>query len=311
MRHGSLFSGGGGFDLAAEKMGWKNIFHCEKDMFCQTILQHYWPDAATYEDIGDFDATPYKGRIDIITGGFPCQPFSAAGKRAGTADDRYLWPAMYRVIREVKPRWVVCENVYGLLNWTRDWSSTRCNLIWKVKVTKSHRMYCQLQVSTPRTKGTGSGLSESYLSLPPQGTRKLLPTPTAFDGNAPGFSARLRRDETPDNTSKLTAYVLYNRHKLLPTPIASDSNHKRRTENWRGDDLGSRIQDIVGRTGRLNPRFVGEMMGFPPDWTVLPFQNGLPVPSVCSATPSCLNSPCSCSKQLNSMSVCRASLSVK
>lgn len=117
MRHGSLFSGGGGFDLAAEKMGWENIFHCEKDMFCQTILQHYWPDAAAYEDIGDFDATPYKGRIDIITGGFPCQPFSAAGKRAGTADDRYLWPAMYRVIREVKPRWVVCENVYGLLNW--------------------------------------------------------------------------------------------------------------------------------------------------------------------------------------------------
>ncbi|MBL7682045.1 MAG: DNA cytosine methyltransferase [Flavipsychrobacter sp.] len=117
MRHGSLFSGGGGFDLAAEKMGWKNIFHCEKDMFCQTILQHYWPDAAAYEDIGDFDATPYKGKIDILTGGFPCQPFSAAGKRAGTADDRYLWPAMYRVIREVKPRWIVCENVYGLLNW--------------------------------------------------------------------------------------------------------------------------------------------------------------------------------------------------
>lgn len=118
MRHGSLFSGGGGFDLAAEKMGWQNIFHCEKDVFCQTILQHYWPDTAMYKDIGDFDATPYKGKIDIITGGFSCQPFSAAGKRAGTADDRYLWPAMYRVIREVKPRWVVCENVYGLLNWS-------------------------------------------------------------------------------------------------------------------------------------------------------------------------------------------------
>ncbi len=117
MRHGSLFSGGGGFDLAAEKMGWQNIFHCEKDMFCQTILQHYWPDAACYHDIGDFDATPYKEKIDILTGGFPCQPFSAAGKRTGTADDRYLWPAMHRVIQQIKPRWVVCENVYGLLNW--------------------------------------------------------------------------------------------------------------------------------------------------------------------------------------------------
>ena len=117
LKHGSLFSGGGGFDLAAERMGWENVFHCEKDTFCQTILKHYWPKAETLTDIKEFNAEKYKGKIDIVTGGFPCQPFSAAGKRKGTSDDRYLWPAMYRIIRTIKPRWVVCENVYGLVNW--------------------------------------------------------------------------------------------------------------------------------------------------------------------------------------------------
>lgn len=166
----------------------------------------------------------------------------------------------------------------ALLIGTGDWYSTRCNLTWKLKGTKLRRMYCQLQVSMHRIKDTGCGLSASILNMPPKGNRKLIPTPTAFDGNAPGFSAKLRKDETADSATKLTAYVLYNWTKLLPTPMASDCNYKQKTANWRGDDLGSKIQVIVGRTGLLNPRFVGEMMGFPPDWTILPFQNGAPNP---------------------------------
>lgn len=117
MKHGSLFSGGGGFDLAAERVGWQNVFHCEKDTFCRKILKHYWPEAETIEDIKEFDGTRFAGTIDIISGGFPCQPFSIAGKRRGTEDDRYLWPEMLRIIRQVKPRWVVGENVLGLVNW--------------------------------------------------------------------------------------------------------------------------------------------------------------------------------------------------
>lgn len=118
LRHGSLFSGGGGFDLAADIMGWENVIHCEKDEFCQRILQYYWPHAASFTDIKNFNAKPYKGKIDIITGGFPCQPFSSAGKRRGTSDDRYLWPDMLRIIRTIRPRWIVGENVYGLINWS-------------------------------------------------------------------------------------------------------------------------------------------------------------------------------------------------
>jgi len=118
MTHGSLFSGIGGFDLAAEWMGWENVFHCEYDPFCQKVLNHHFPNSKLYEDIKTFDASDYFGRIDLLSGGFPCQPFSAAGLRKGTEDDRHLWPQMLRIIREVSPRYVVGENVRGLINWS-------------------------------------------------------------------------------------------------------------------------------------------------------------------------------------------------
>ena len=117
MKHGSLFSGIGGFDLAAQWMGWDNVFHCEINPFCQKTLKHYWPNADSLDDIKTTDFTKYEGQIDIISGGFPCQPYSLAGQRKGTEDDRHLWPQMLRAIREIKPRWIVGENVYGLINW--------------------------------------------------------------------------------------------------------------------------------------------------------------------------------------------------
>jgi len=117
MTHGSLFSGIGGFDLAAEWMGWENVFHCEWNEFGQKVLKHYWPKAISYDDITKTDFTIHRGKIDILTGGFPCQPYSMAGKRKGKEDERHLWPEMLRAIREIKPRYVVGENVSGLLNW--------------------------------------------------------------------------------------------------------------------------------------------------------------------------------------------------
>jgi len=117
LAHGSLFTGFGGFDLAAEMMGWKNIFHCEIDPFCKHLLKYYWPESISYEDIKKTDFTVHRGHIDILTGGFPCQPYSVAGKRKGTEDDRHLWPEMLRAIREIQPRWIVGENVFGLISW--------------------------------------------------------------------------------------------------------------------------------------------------------------------------------------------------
>jgi DNA (cytosine-5)-methyltransferase 1 len=118
MRHGSLFSGIGGFDLAAEWMGWENVFHCEWNTFGQKVLHHYWPNAEQFTDITKSDFTKYANTIDILTGGFPCQPYSSAGKRLGKEDERHLWPEMLRAIREIQPRWVVGENVLGLVNWS-------------------------------------------------------------------------------------------------------------------------------------------------------------------------------------------------
>ncbi|MDE5709171.1 MAG: DNA (cytosine-5-)-methyltransferase [Alistipes sp.] len=118
MTHASLFSGIGGFDLAAEWAGWTNMFNCEIDPFCRPVLAYHFPNAVQYEDIRTTDFTVWRGRIDVLTGGFPCQPFSVAGKRKGTDDDRYLWPEMLRAIREIRPRWVVGENVRGFVNWS-------------------------------------------------------------------------------------------------------------------------------------------------------------------------------------------------
>jgi DNA (cytosine-5)-methyltransferase 1 len=118
MTHGSLFSGIGGFDLAAEWMGWTNVFHCEWNPFGQKVLKHYWPDAELFTDITKSDFKKYHGTIDIISGGFPCQPYSAAGKRKGKEDERHLWPYMLDTIKSVRPRWVVGENVLGLVNWS-------------------------------------------------------------------------------------------------------------------------------------------------------------------------------------------------
>jgi len=117
MRHGSLFSGIGGFDLAAQWMGWDNVFHCEWNPFGQKVLHYYWPEAEQFTDITKSDFTKYANRIDILTGGFPCQPYSMAGKRLGKEDERHLWPEMLRAIREIQPTWIVGENVFGLINW--------------------------------------------------------------------------------------------------------------------------------------------------------------------------------------------------
>ena len=117
MTHGSLFSGIGGFDLAAHWMGWHNTFHVERDPFCRQILKHHFPESQAYDDIKTFDATDFRGRIDVLSGGWPCQPWSAAGQRKGTMDERHLWPEMLRIVQECAPRYVVGENVRGLLSW--------------------------------------------------------------------------------------------------------------------------------------------------------------------------------------------------
>jgi DNA-cytosine methyltransferase len=116
-KHIGLFEGIGGFSLAARWMGWETVAWCEWNEFGQRILKKHFPKAEGFGDITKTDFKKYANTIDIVTGGFPCQPYSAAGKRLGKEDDRHLWPEMLRAIREIQPSWVVGENVFGLINW--------------------------------------------------------------------------------------------------------------------------------------------------------------------------------------------------
>ena len=141
-----LFSGIGGFSLAAQWV-WGDeleiVAFCECDKFCQKVLQKHWPGVPIIQDVRDVktelmafskgrksgEQTEQEGwkntcgrseEIDLLTGGFPCQPFSVAGKRKGKEDDRFLWPEMFRVIKEIRPRWVVAENVAGIVRMALD-----------------------------------------------------------------------------------------------------------------------------------------------------------------------------------------------
>ena len=232
MNHGSLFSGIGGFDLAAEWAGWNNKFHCEWNPFGQKVLKHYFPNSISYYDITKTDFSIHKGTIDVLSGGFPCQPYSVAGKRLGKADERHLFPEMLRVIKEIQPRYVVGENVRGLVNWGGGWFSTRCVLTWKGKVMKSNRLLFLLQVSTLRTEGTESG---------------LLLTPTTREQVQDLKKFKERMEKYPNGTT-------------MPNLATQISNMIPQKEN--------------GKNIQVSTRFVAGMMGFPKNWTELPFLNG-------------------------------------
>jgi hypothetical protein len=266
MTHASLFSGIGGFDLAAEWMGWDNIFHCEWNPFGQKVLAHHFPNSKSYNDITKTNFSIHEGTIDVLSGGFPCQPYSNAGLQLGKADERHLFPHMLRCIKEVKPKWVIGENVRGLVSWGGDWYSMRCVMTWKGKAMKFNRFLFQLQVSTHRTKDKEFGL----LHTP------MLPSPNSYDWNT------ARSEETfikAQARHKAKGVNLQNPLKqmaamgMLPTPTTRDANGIENSPSQKGKfrlaaDLGD------GTTSQLNPHFVGEMMGFPENWTTSPFLNG-------------------------------------
>ena len=332
MTHASLFSGIGGFDLAAEWMGWQNVFNCEIDPFCRKVLAYHFPDAKQYEDIKTTDFTIHRGHIDVLTGGFPCQPFSLAGKRKGANDDRYLWPEMLRAIREIRPRWVVGENVLGIVNWSDGMVFEQVQadleaagyevqpfLIPACAVDAPHRrdrvwFVAHRRVATHAVKHRGGAPTKNIRSQnegrsnneQPQEWREQTEWDSRlFDMAQPiadtPCDGRGGRGLNRDVQSNGTSFYRTNRKGvrfgvnlsdvlasgLLPTPLSQDSRHALfdRGRCKLGEEIAETFGDGTSQNSQLNPQFVAEMMGFPTDWTLLPFLRGAENPSKPTATP--------------------------
>ena len=209
-KHIGLFEGVGGFSLAAHWAGYETVAWCEWDKRCQQVLNYYFPTAEGFGDINESDFSKYENEIDILTAGFPCQPVSLAGQRKGTEDERWGWPQTRRVIEQVKPKWVILENVAGLLSILEQPGK----VIMETKTTEFFgESYCTETVSeTKRVLGTIiAELQESGYFLPTltDGTPIILCVP-ACAVNAPHRRDRVwivaysehHRKRSPRNSSR-------------------------------------------------------------------------------------------------------------
>jgi DNA (cytosine-5)-methyltransferase 1 len=210
-----LFSGIGGFSLGLERAGMQTAAFCEIDPFCQRVLRRHWPHTSIYADIKQLTARRlyHDGipSIDLICGGYPCQPFSVAGKQRGANDPRHLWPEMLRLIREIRPRWVVCENVSGHIELGLDTVLTDLDqagytptpfIIPACAVGAPHRrdriwiVAYTIGLGLPGTLGSHGRQSAKELSAP--ALRWELPAPFTIGGDD-GIPSRMERTHALGN----------------------------------------------------------------------------------------------------------------
>ncbi len=290
--HASLFSGIGGAELAASWLGWTNVFHCEIQEFQQKVLKYWFPNSISYEDITKTDFKEWRGQIDVLTGGFPCQPFSVAGKRKGTEDNRYLWGEMLRAIRQIQPTWVVGENVNGILSMVQP-----CNAI---KVGRTDDLFEENYIYRTEQQFTIDVICEDLEHAGYSVQPIVIP--------ACAVGAPHRRDRVwivahrTDTRAESLQQGGQNGISKSSIAVNTDSNRQRnRTHKQiieqkcnRATNIGMTMDalkkhgkpkanlaeqiahKVGGGTSQLNPLYVEEMMGYPLEWLTLPFlsQNG-------------------------------------
>lgn len=295
MNHASLFSGIGGAEVAASMMGWQNLFHCEIQEFPRKVLDYWFPNSESYEDITKTDFTKWHGKVDVLTGGFPCQPFSLAGRRKGADDNRYLWPQMLRAIRQIHPTGALVKTLMESRRWwspakslrwdaqtifskrityterKADSPSTKSVQTSKPKDIPSNRLLFQLVPSEHRTEETESGLLPTVQT---QGLKQcnkkgktefvpldLLPTPNAMDiaHKDMEINERGRRNPKKGKTDHSLGLEDLAVAQLLPTPTAMEVKHSNRVK-------GLKEQGVKGmysrKNGALRPNGLTDFLDF-------------------------------------------------
>lgn len=212
-------------------MGWQNAFHCEIDDFCNTILNYWFKDAKSYTDVTTTDFREWRGKINVLTGGFPCQPFSVAGQRKGADDNRYLWPHMLRAIHEIRPDWVIGENVAGILTMVQPGQETevgsQSTLFGESEPVFKRRQQYVVETICRDLEREGYSVQPVLIpacavELPTAGTGYgLLPTVTAQDYKRRGPNSR--QQGLPEMIHEI----------LLPTPLATEIHHPERVHKWK------------------------------------------------------------------------------
>ena len=244
-----LFSGIGGFSLGLEWAGMETIAMCEKDAFCRQILAKHWPDIPIHEDIRSLDGSQYKS-VDVICGGFPCQPYSQAGRQLGNKDDRDLWSEMFRIIQESCPTWVIGENVSGFIGMALD----------DVCADLEDEGYQVQSFVIPACAVEDAG---------------LWPTPTKMTGGEEIAPSHKTGDHGWNIGAAVKDSLSDNPIRLWPTPRASEYKDcgpvgsKSHTHMHNRSYLCAKVKNPHRPTGKLNPAWTEWLMGFPIGWTEL------------------------------------------
>ena len=300
MRYGSLFTGIGGIDLGLDMAGMECVWQVEVDDYCTQVLEKRWPNATRYRDIFELNGKELES-VDLICGGFPCQPVSVAGRRGGTSDERWLWGEFARIIRQVKPRWVVAENVTGLLSANsgrafaevlRDLAEGGYNVVWDVfpaggqggvgaphkrerifivAYSDGSRWDAQSLSRTIRMEGKTTLTLTNQVKGCIQG---LWPTPTVSDTEG-GLvkNVELRNGSFSRKNKKGVRWGVklkdaVNHMEMFPTPTARD--WKGKSGKGRQERKGNPKDTLPNAVnGQLNPTWVEWLMGFPRGWTDL------------------------------------------
>jgi DNA (cytosine-5)-methyltransferase 1 len=236
VKHLDLFSGIGGFALGLQKVGFETVAFCDIEKYCQHLLKQKWNGVKIYSDVREITKEKFKAdgieSPEIITGGFPCQPFSVAGSRKGTDDNRHLWPEMFRIIKEFKPRWIIGENVRGIV-------SIQDGLVFETVCTDLESEGYEVQTFNIPAVGVGAPHKRERIWIVANSRCSIRGKQSSRNSESIG-SRTFKKTERSTDTSKITG-------SSERAETMADTESKRTGEN--NERLRSRTSGISGREG--------------------------------------------------------------